>query len=155
MRTSLDYGFKMADRNFGLFRENERKYLAANKSYPSVLEVGKYEGEGNKAKYRIKDEVANPESFRTAVSEFRSDLMALTLFQMNLKEGGLYDWKEIILPNAKDDIKRLRDHLDHLLELAEEDQHGEHRDELADCLSHLDPDLEHARRFFTGDADFL
>lgn len=145
----------MADRNFGLFRENERKYLAANRSYPSVREVGEYEGGGNKAKYRIKDEVANPESFRTAVSEFRSDLMALSLFQMNEKEGGWYDWQEIILPNAKDDIKRLRDHLDHLVELAEEDQHSKHRDELAECLSELDSDLEHARRYFTGDTELL
>lgn len=106
-----------------------------------------------KAKYRIHNEVGRnlPEIIR----EFRMDLLAVNMFYKNIKKDGWYEYESVILPQAKDEMKQLRNHLNKLIEYADREMMDERREEVRKPVSSLSDGLEYLNRYHEGDVELL
>lgn len=151
-----------------LLQESEREYLDAYHCYPGRRLHGGTDRENipvqgekqydpdideAKAKYRIKNEVGK--QFHDNIQRFNHDLRAFENFYTNLSPDGRYKFHEFILPTAVDELKRLRDHVDQLIERAESDRYGELRGSVSTALTPLLADLEEYRAYAeTGPTEF-
>ncbi|MCX2819896.1 hypothetical protein EGH25_11095 [Haladaptatus sp. F3-133] len=143
-------------------QNSEREYLKSKKCFPDVVKInGEERLEGKitecsvdeaKAKYRIHNEVG--QNLPEIIRQFRTDLMAINMFYMDVKQDGWYEYESITLPRAKDEMERLRDHLDILIEYAERDMMAKRREEVRKSILLLYDGLEYLNRLHDGDEEY-
>jgi hypothetical protein len=146
-----------------ILQNSEREYLKSKGCIPNVTEIGDGEKleekvaecnvDESKAKYRIHNEVG--QNLPEIIRQFRADISAVNMFYLNVKKDGWYEYENIILPRAKDELESLRDHLDTLIEHAERDMMDERREQFREPVASLRDGLEYLNAFYKGDRDVL
>jgi len=149
-----------------VLQKSEREYLSSWRSYPPRLhgatekeklgygeKVRECDVDEAKAKYRLHNEVG--QNLPQLIRQVRKDLLGINLFYMNIKKDGWYEYENIILPHAKDELERLRDYIDTLIGYAERDMMVERREEIRKPVSSLSDGLEYLNALHKGDREVL
>jgi hypothetical protein len=125
-----------SDRNGGFLQKNERGYLVEKGNYPIAASDDLPNGE-RRAKGRIKNEVVPPDALGHIILQFDLDLLAVWNFQRSSDREAWKNWRQRTLPTVKQDLENLRNTLDRLIEIAEDDELNNESEELHDALSVL------------------
>jgi len=84
-------------------------------------------------KLRLKNEVIAPGEFRRLVDVYHSDLLGVVSFCIQERAENPYIFQELLV-GCQADLERLRDTLDHLIDLGENDDMWSEREELREAL---------------------
>lgn len=141
-----------------ILRESEREYLWSEDCYVDPEKVGstrraerKFEGSERHARSRIKNEVTA--NFREVIRQFRKDLHAVETYNNSRVEGGYYEFEQHTLRASRDELVKLRERLDRLIERADRGVFDEEAADLWDCLSTLWADLPLYKKVKEGDIE--
>ncbi|WP_254830465.1 hypothetical protein [Haloglomus salinum] len=137
------------ERDGGFLQKNERAYLADSDCYP-VEYADDFSGENAKAKSRIKNEVTSIEGMRSVLFGMTVDLRAIQLFMFRDESIDSKQWSTQTLPAVQSELEQLRDAVDSLIEIAENDNLQSEYEELQDATSHLYENVDRATAGFSS-----
>lgn len=137
------------EREGGFLQKNERAYLAEQGCYPLPYSE-EFKSGGEQAHSRIKNEVATVEGMRQILSGMDIDLHAVLLFMSREEDMNWKRWADFTLPEVKHEMKDLRDTLDRLIEIAEDDTLQSEYNELQEATSNLYENVDRATEGFSG-----
>lgn len=131
--------FKVTSRNYGFLQQNERAYLTGRGLYAGTIDA---ESGGRQAKYRIENEILSHEGIQNVVRTFHRDLLGVQMYLLHTDGGEWFDFQNYVLPHVREDLEELRDNVDRLIKLADQEEFTSQRQELQNAIQALRYDFD-------------